>query len=137
MGDQVVRFVLMSLASYRLWRLVGYDDVTQPARDRLPERFKISDMVACPWCLGSWIAFAVVATTSRRADVRWPVLQALGAASLVGAIHTEVERGHLEMPIEVSTEVAFSDNDVNRSVVPALRRFIDRRGGDVQSVLGS
>ena len=99
---QVFLFVLMALASYRLWRLVGYDDVTESFREKLPER--LYDMVTCPWCLGSWVSFAVVAVTAYAVDVRWPWLQALGVSVLVGWLH-----GTLETHDEV--EVLLRDDD--------------------------
>lgn len=92
---QLFLFALMSAASYRLWRLVGYDDITGPARERLdashPTRSKIYDMVTCPWCLGSWIAFGVVAVTAQVTSVAWPVLQGLAAALAVGWLGTTIE----------------------------------------------
>lgn len=86
-------FVLMSLASYRLWRVIGRDEwppskwlreaIDHRVRfEKLPdlpdsvtgvERSRVSNptgfwhevrvMVECPWCLGFWISAAVVITT--------------------------------------------------------------------------
>ena len=94
-AEQVTLFAFMSLAAYRLWRLIGVDTITEPARHRLlldrerrlnPTRLglKLHDMITCPWCLGTWIAFGVVAVTTIWTPVAWPVLQAGAAASVVG-----------------------------------------------------
>ncbi|HEX5029825.1 MAG TPA: DUF1360 domain-containing protein [Candidatus Eisenbacteria bacterium] len=61
-------FVLLALASYRLWRLVGVDSITEPFRDwvtRVDEyhsgrpqnyREKLDELITCPWCLGFWVS---------------------------------------------------------------------------------
>lgn len=77
--------VLIALASYRLWRLVGQDDITAPWREKLPAG-KLYDLTTCPWCLGSWITFAVTAVTAQVTSVALPVLVALAAATVVGLI---------------------------------------------------
>ena len=60
MNDPLL-FLLLVLVSYRLWRLLGRDSITDRARDRLPK--VIATPLACPWCAGSWCAFAVVGLT--------------------------------------------------------------------------
>jgi hypothetical protein len=105
--EQIVLFVLMSLASYRLWRLIGYDTISASIRDELPgddgSGFSFREMVECPWCLGSWIAFTVVGITALVTDVRWPVLQALACAVVVGWLHELIE-GHGEVEVEINLE---------------------------------
>lgn len=63
--------VLLALAAYRVFRIVGYDTITQPVRERvtgykdsdeLPadvERAYLAKLVRCPWCLGWWISLGV------------------------------------------------------------------------------
>ncbi len=48
--------VLLGLAAYRTWRLIAEDTITEPVRQRLVRREYVSELVSCPWCLGSWIA---------------------------------------------------------------------------------
>ena len=74
--------LLVGLASYRLWRLIGEDSITEPLRDRLPEW--AFEMTTCPWCLGSWIAFGVTWLTDATIGLQAPVLVALAAAVVVG-----------------------------------------------------
>lgn len=59
---------LLVFGTYRLWRLVGADKVTEVWRDRLfiwwGKRNRAwaewaDELVTCPWCLGSWMAIAV------------------------------------------------------------------------------
>jgi Protein of unknown function (DUF1360) len=58
-------FFLISLAIFRLIRLVCYDVVTQFVRDWLetktPGTFlgTLSALIHCPWCAGLWFAFFV------------------------------------------------------------------------------
>ena len=91
MAEQVVLFLLMSLASYRLWRLIGYDTISEPLRDKIKPDSWLDALVTCQWCLGSWISFAVVAATAWVGDVNWPVWQALGVSVVVGWLHGTLE----------------------------------------------
>jgi len=83
-GWQAVQFALLSLAAYRLWRLAGADVITERLRRRLGDTAR--EFVECPWCSGTWIALATVAITAVISDVAAPVLQALAAAAVVGAL---------------------------------------------------
>lgn len=90
-----VLLAVMALASYRLWRFVGRDQVPGAlignwlAAHRSRRLF---DLLTCPWCLGAWISFAVVAVTAQLVVLVLPVLQALAVACLVGLI-AQVDRG--------------------------------------------
>ena len=66
--------VLLALASFRTWRLLAEDDITDPLRryvtalpkewekegDPLPGnyRLRLNAFLTCPWCLGFWLALA-------------------------------------------------------------------------------
>lgn len=57
-GDvDALRLALASLAAFRVWRLLGRDEIVSTLRARLPGR--VQGMLACPWCSGFWIAGAV------------------------------------------------------------------------------
>ena len=95
---QAAQLLLVSLAAYRVWRLVGYDDITAQAREALDQRAQHSipaayayESVTCPWCAGSLLAFAGVAVLDVYTSVWLPVAQALAAAVLVGWTHTLIE----------------------------------------------
>ena len=64
MNDPLL-FLLLVLASYRLWRLLGRDEITKLDRERLlaHDRVWLTAAIECPWCLGSYCAFAVVGLT--------------------------------------------------------------------------
>jgi hypothetical protein len=63
-------FVLLALASYRLWRLLAEDDLLDRPRrwalrlgdwedgQPVPDGYRIKwgEFLACPWCAGFWIA---------------------------------------------------------------------------------
>lgn len=67
--------LLLALASFRIWRLVGEDDLfDRPRRwlvrlgpdwksegDSVPDgyRIRLAEFITCPWCLGFWITLAV------------------------------------------------------------------------------
>jgi hypothetical protein len=61
------QFVLLALAAFRAWKLVGDDAVLDRPRDWLLDRLggeasdrgdRASYLMSCPWCLGAWMALA-------------------------------------------------------------------------------
>lgn len=64
------QFALLALGAYRLWRLIGIDEITAPIRDRItgrrtyarnPKGYRewLDKLIACPWCAGFWVTLAV------------------------------------------------------------------------------
>jgi hypothetical protein len=84
--------LVIGLASYRLWRLVAEDAITEGPREwvlaRSPE--KVRELIECPWCLGSWLAFGVTWLTDATIGVPAPVLVGLAAAVVVGWLGSEL-----------------------------------------------
>lgn len=88
-------WLILTLAAYRLWRLLALDDLPGLAEARyrltttLDERGydRYADAIPCPWCLGFWCCVAVFGTTHALATplTLWP-LQAAAASTLVGLI---------------------------------------------------
>lgn len=82
----LVYTILIGMASYRIWRLIAEDSITEAPREwvlaRMPE--KIDEMVRCSWCLGTWLAFGVTWAVDVAVGLRLPVLVGLAAAVVVG-----------------------------------------------------
>jgi len=85
-------WLILTLAAYRLWRLLALDSLTARPRDAILDRDGpvwgwLADGVYCPWCLGFWCCVAVFGGTHALATplALWP-LQAAGASTLVGLI---------------------------------------------------
>lgn len=78
--------ILIALASYRLWRLAAKDSISETSRRWLFRHSPhwVRELVECPWCLGSWIAFGMTWATDAVVGVQAPVLVGLGAAVVVG-----------------------------------------------------
>lgn len=75
--------ILIGAASYRLWRLLAEDTITEGLRVRfLPGR--VEEFLYCPWCLGSHIAFGLTWGVDVVAGLRLPVLVGLAAAVVAG-----------------------------------------------------
>lgn len=53
--------IVDALAVYRLAILITKDSITQPIRDAAGERMVL--FLTCPWCVGIWIAGAIVVLT--------------------------------------------------------------------------
>lgn len=84
-------FIALALASYRVWRLLGRDDITEPLRAPLPT-FVLKGLT-CPWCFGTWVAIASVYATHRwlvPLEPHW-LLWAVAVASVVGFLG-EIDR---------------------------------------------
>lgn len=64
--------VLLGLAAWRVWHLLAKDDITEPLRDRLPERF--DEFIGCPFCLGFWIALGWICMFAITPQTIWPAL---------------------------------------------------------------
>lgn len=84
MFDLAVLTLLIGAASYRLWRFIGADSITEPLREGLFG--KVEEMVECPWCLGSWIAFALTGIVAAVVGLAYPVLVGLAAATVTGIL---------------------------------------------------
>lgn len=75
-----------------MWRLVGRDDITQPARDVIFRNTEgsvnryLHDLITCAWCAGTWISLAAVYATHRwlvPLSPHW-LLWAVAVAAVVG-----------------------------------------------------
>lgn len=82
----IVWILVIGVASYRLWRLIGQDSITEPLRNRLnPDGWPYA-LISCQWCLGSWVAFGATWATDAVIGVPAPLLVGLGAAVVVGVL---------------------------------------------------
>jgi hypothetical protein len=58
--------VLLSLATYRLTRILVFDKIFKIVRDFIKSRSRlyvfqvIKEIITCPWCAGVWVALVVV-----------------------------------------------------------------------------
>lgn len=84
---------LLALATYRVWRLVAVDQITEPIRARFIFRDGrlwqwVADLVGCPWCLGWWlsgvasVAYVMVLGLGWWWVVLWPAV-----SCVVGFLH--------------------------------------------------
>ena len=87
MIEILIAGLLSGVVSYRLWRIVAVDSITEPIRHRLfagstvPAVQWLDEMAGCAWCLGFWVNFALA---SALADT-W---QSVAAVALVGSVVT-------------------------------------------------
>lgn len=58
--ETLIWALVIGVASYRLWRLLGEDKITEGIRERLSSG--IFGFVTCPWCFGSWVAIGLTGT---------------------------------------------------------------------------
>ena len=58
-------FILLTLATYRLTRLITEDTIFSNLRDKFwskfpPESTKLGYLITCPWCVGFWLSLIVI-----------------------------------------------------------------------------
>lgn len=84
----IVWVVVIGLAAYRLWRLAAEDSITERLRESTIDNWPewVGKLVYCPWCLGSWIAFALTFGVDVVVGLSAPLLVGLAAAVVVGAV---------------------------------------------------
>lgn len=86
MSDALLLLV-MTLAAFRVWRLIGEDTILDRPRDWVIERSeKLSDFITCPWCAGFWISGVTVAVTDYFTSVPLPGLMVAAVSAGVGLI---------------------------------------------------
>lgn len=82
-------FLLLVGASYRVYRLVGRDDITESLRLRLPSGLRMP--LACSWCWGFWSSLIVVATYWGLYGLPRPLLWVLAVSTAVGLIGVKLD----------------------------------------------
>ena len=114
MIDQPLEFILLSLASFRLTRLIVYDKITaflrKPFFDEVEKKNKkgeveiyiipkksgikgwIGELLSCYWCTGIWSAIIIVAALFFFPYWSNPVIVVLAVAGLASLIETIVQR---------------------------------------------
>lgn len=65
-NKSLAAFTLLSLATYRLTKLVIEDELTAPLRNKIFEKFppsstKIGYLFTCPWCVSIWAGAGLIA----------------------------------------------------------------------------
>lgn len=93
-----LNFVISSLATYRLVKLVKDDKITENFREATFRRFgepqdsKVSYLVTCPWCLGIYAGAAVAFVDTMFSDSRTAsVARSALAFSAIAGIMAERE----------------------------------------------
>ena len=83
-------FLLLVGASYRIYRFIGRDDITEGLRLRLPDR--VRNPLACGFCAGFWVSLAVVVIYDVLYGLPLPVLWVLAVSTAVGFL-SELDNG--------------------------------------------
>lgn len=92
-------FVLVTAASYRLWRLLALDDLPPlvAVRDRVEDAIRRrhgvdwSNGLQCAWCLGAWCSFAVVGAVWSVHPLPLPALWFAAVSTVVGLAAMTIE----------------------------------------------
>lgn len=83
-------FLLLVGASYRIYRFIGRDDITEGFRLRLPDL--VRNPLSCGWCFGFWCSLATVGVYWAIYGLPLPVLWVLAVSTAVGFL-SELDNG--------------------------------------------
>lgn len=83
-------FLLLVGASYRIYRFIGRDDITEGSRLRLPDW--IRNPLSCGWCWGFWSSLIVVGVYWAIYGLPLPILWILAVSTAVGFL-SELDNG--------------------------------------------
>lgn len=64
--------LVLTLAAFRLTRLVTRDSITEPLRSKVPDTLKLDELVHCDWCAGVYVSAVVVAIADLITSVPLP-----------------------------------------------------------------
>jgi hypothetical protein len=80
---------IQALAAYRLTRLVIEDEITEPLRDKVVQRFgapadsKLSYLSTCPFCVSMYASAGIVMADMMVPRLARPVIRALALSAAV------------------------------------------------------
>ncbi len=81
----IAEVVVLALVVYRVWRILGRDQIGAWTRDHLDPW--LLEFVSCPWCFGTWLTIIIgLLTTEFGLTSTSPWLLIPAAAALVGLI---------------------------------------------------
>jgi hypothetical protein len=84
----IFSFIVLSLAAYRLTRLVIKDTIVESLRQlvlrRLPIESRVTELLACFWCTGFWAAILVYVAWRLQPSLTMVMCVPLAISSLVG-----------------------------------------------------
>lgn len=98
----IIAFIIMALATFRIWRLLSEDTILDYPRrwlvrlpydwregKRIPPEYRarLGEFIGCPWCLGWWISLVIWL-----AWLKWPntveaLCVPLAFSAVVGIVH--------------------------------------------------
>lgn len=84
--NYIFQWIVISLACYRIQRIVTTDDWPPSLWFRKKMRFNayLLEFFSCPWCFGTWATWAIFALSAQFVSVPLPVFQALAGSAVVG-----------------------------------------------------
>jgi hypothetical protein len=83
----LVLLLVLTLASFRVTRLVTRDTITEPLRSRIPDNDSgLGYLIRCDWCAGIWVSGVIVLGTNLMHDFALPVLVWAAVAGGLGLL---------------------------------------------------
>jgi hypothetical protein len=94
--NQPFLLVILSLAGFRITRLVTQDTITEPFRNAIWKKFppstQIGYLFTCNWCTGFWVALLVFIFWVVAPEAAIVVSLVLSISTIIGLISAWTER---------------------------------------------
>lgn len=105
----IVELIVLILAGHRIARIIGWDSITKPWREKLlgwtddgkkighaggtgrPVPGKLATLAHCPWCLGFWISIILWVCFKQWHDATLLVASPLAISSAIGVYTTNLD----------------------------------------------
>jgi len=89
-------FLLLTLAAFRVTRLITTDTILEPVRNKIcskwPPSTQFGYLFTCNWCTGMWVAGATIGFYALFPYQTLMVSLVLSISALVGIISTHLDR---------------------------------------------
>jgi hypothetical protein len=94
--NQPFLLLILSLAGFRITRLITQDTITEPIRNAIWNKFppstQIGYLFTCNWCTGFWVALLVFISWVVAPEATIVVSLVLSISTIIGLISAWTER---------------------------------------------
>jgi|LakMenE01Jun11ns_1017448.scaffolds.fasta_scaffold8773101_1 hypothetical protein len=92
MNITVLDLAILSLAAYRIVRLITTDYIFNPIRERIwrwskPDGVGIGYLITCEWCMGLWVASGLVGMYTIASETTVVVSCVFAISAVVGLLY--------------------------------------------------
>jgi hypothetical protein len=91
----ILTYVILTLAAFRITRFITSDTIFEPIREKIwkkyPPNTKLGYLITCSWCSGFWASVFIVMLYLLAQPVAYVVSLILSISVLVGLVATKLD----------------------------------------------